>query len=116
MPHNECVFGIILGLSDSRKLGYRYGLEVEYGKLLFKHRGNKRRNKLKRIEKANSIMDRIGNYPGHALENSYIECYQQLEPVDEEKEDSFDETGDSSACATEQSSDEDSEDGIRRSH
>jgi len=113
MPHNECAFGIILGLRDSRSLGYRYGLEVEYGKVLFKHRGDRRKNKLKRIEKANSIMDRIGNYPGHALGDSYLECYQQLDSVDEEKEvDSFEDSDDDSDSATDDSSDEDAKDGI----
>ena len=115
MPHNECVFGIILGLKDSRTLGYRYGLEIEYGKVLFKHRGDRRRKKLKRIEKANSIMDRIGNYPGHALGDSHVECFQQLDSIDEEKQDSFGESDDDSDSAPDDSSDDDSEDGSRRS-
>ena len=58
-------------------------------------------------------MDRIGNYPGHALGDSYVECYQQLDSVDEEEEDSFDESGDDSDSAPDDSSDDDAEDGIR---
>ena len=34
-------------------------------------------------------MDRIENYPGHALGDGHIECYQQLDSIDEETEDSL---------------------------
>ena len=112
MPHNECIYGIILGDNDSEKLNYRKGLEVEYGKVLYKHRGDNRKRRLERVEKANSIMERIANYPAHVLNDSYIECYQKEKAINE---DSFSDDGDS-VSATEESSDEDSEDGIRRSH
>ena len=112
MPNNECAYGVILGLNDSKRLRYYNGLEVEDGKILLQHRGDNRRRKLDRVETANSIMERIANYPGHLLGNSRVECYKNEEVIDEEKVDSFNEDDDSD-CTTDDSSDEDSEDGIR---
>ena len=112
MPNNQCAYGIILGLNDSKRLRYRTGLEVEPGKLLFRHRGDHRRRKFDNVERANSIIERIAKYPGPVLGNSHIECYKNEKVINEINEDSFNEDDDSE-CTAEDSSDEDSEDGIR---
>ena len=84
------------------------GLQIADGKVLFRHRGKNRRNKLKNIEKANSIMDRIENYPGVALQSSNTQLYQRVDSIDEE--DSNDESVDCSIGSEEQSEDEESDD------
>ena len=113
MPNNQCAYGVILGLKDSFKLRYRTGLEVEDGKLLLKHRGDRRKRKLDNVERAQSIIKRIGNYPGHILDDSRIECYKNEKVIDEMKEDSSSDDDDSQGSSDDSSDEEDSEDGIR---
>ena len=115
MPHNECAFGIILGLSDSQKLRYVRGLEIEDGKVLLEHRGENRQRTFKAAEDTKSIMDRLNNYPGHVMGDTYFKCYQDQATIDDIDEDSFSDD-DSDSASDDSKEDEDSEDGIRRSH
>ena len=115
MPHNECAFGIILGLSDSQKLRYVRGLEIEDGKVLLEHRGDNRQRMFKAAEDTKSIMDRLNNYPGHVMGDTYFKCYQDQATIDDIDEDSFSDD-DSDSASDDSKEDEDSEDGIRRSH
>ena len=115
MPHNQCAFGIILGFHDGKELGYKNGLQISEDEILFRHRGKNRRKKLKFVEKASSIMDRMNNHPGVALQSSNIQLYQRLDKTKEE--DSYDESvdcySDSDMQSEEESDDDDSEDGSR---
>ena len=115
MRHNECVFGITLGLSDSQKLRYVRGLEIEDGKVLLEHRGENRQRTFKAAEDTKSIMDRLNNYHGHVMGDTYFKCYQDQATIDDIDEDSFSDD-DSDSASDDSKEDEDSEDGIRRSH
>ena len=108
MLHNQCAFGIILGLHDDKELGYRMGLQISDDEVLFKHRGENKRNKLKNIKKANNIMDRIENYPSVALQRWNIQSYQRLDSIEED--DSNAESVDCSSGTDEQSENEEIDD------
>ena len=114
MPHNECAYGIILGLTDSKSINYKQGLEVEDGKVLFRHRGKRRYKKMKHIESANRILDRMQELPNVALKNSKIEMYQKRDTLEEE-DSSAEYDSDSSQGTSDEltESDDDSEDGSR---
>ena len=114
MPHNECAYGIILGLTDSKSINYKQGLEVEDGKVLFRHRGKRRYKKMKHIESANRILDRMQELPNVALKNSNIEMYQKQDALEEE-DSSAEYDSDSSQGTSDEltESDDDSEDGSR---
>ena len=75
MPHNECCFGIIIDDAGRKKLGYVLGLQIDEDKVLFRHRGKRRRNRMENVESANKIMDRLNNLPGFALQNKNISMY-----------------------------------------
>ena len=116
MPHNQCVFGIILGIHDMKELGYKMALQIADNKVLFSHRGKNRRNKVRNIEKAKSIMNRIDDYPGVVLQRPSIQLYQLSSVTEEEdfNESSADYYNDSDGQSDEEESDDDdSEDGSR---
>ena len=111
MPHNQCVFGIILGIHDMKELGYKMGLQIAENKVLFSHRGKNRRNKVRNIEKAKSIMNRIDDYPGVVLQRPSIQLYQRSSVTEEEdfNESSADYYNDSDGQSDEEESDSEGE-------
>ena len=112
MPHNECCFGIIIGDKDMIEIGYVQGLRIEPGKILFSHNGKSRKVKMKNIESANELIERMNNLPGYALRDN-IAVYQN---VDELKDDSTSESDSEDTASDEEIEDDDDEDDGSRPH
>ncbi len=60
MPHNNCNFPMILGLSDMKMIGYDIGARYGDHTVLFRNRGN--RPKVKTIKKSDDILNNIRDY------------------------------------------------------
>ena len=108
MPHNECSHGIILGDSDRKRLNYKFGLEVEPGKILYSHNGKGRKKKLKIVERSNKILERLDNMPGHAWQDRNLQVYEKAEEiVNDELESELSEEESESCDSSEESDDDD---------
>ena len=88
-------------------------LQIEEDVVLFQHRGKNRRSKMKNIESANKIMDRLDELPGVTLRNNKIQMCQMIDSRSNEEMDSSGDESESSDASLEESDDEDSEDGSR---
>lgn len=112
MPHNECSFGIILGLYDMKKLGYKIGTELEEDKVIFEHRGRTKGRKMKHVEQANEIMERLDNMPSYAWQDRNLQLYEKIEERVKEECLNSDYTEDTETDSDESSeSDDDDDDG-----
>ena len=56
MPHNHCLFGMILGLSDMKNVGYDIATRMSDGMLIFKH--SAARKKINYIESNQQIFEK----------------------------------------------------------
>ena len=112
MPHNKCCYGIIIGDKDQESIGYVVGLKVEPGKVLFTHNGKSRKQKMKNIESAHEIFDRMDNLPGYALRQN-VALYEK---VDELKDNSTESDSSDGIDSEDDISDDDDEDDGSRPH
>ena len=54
-------------------------MNVLLEKVLFEHRGKTKRKRMKHVEKANEIMERLDNMPSHAWQDRNLQLYEKTE-------------------------------------